>query len=142
MIKSLRFFHKWPYREYGTYVHPNNRNHNINANWHFNRTFSSYKNSHSATYFQILNFDELYSFIRYEILMNCVAFLDTFFCSFLFTYSYEMIILQIIQRQHGLRFNIINLIDKSKSEVVLCFQKTDCSSKFGNLPPLWLSLPG
>ena len=67
--------------------------------------------------------------------MNCIA-LDTFFCSFLFTYSYEMIVLQIIQRQHGLRFNIINLIDKSKSEVVLCFQKTHCSGKFGNLPPL------
>lgn len=42
-----------------------------------------------------------------------------------------------MQRQHGLRLNMINLIDKSNSkqtEVVLWFQKRACSEKFGNLP--------
>ena len=42
-----------------------------------------------------------------------------------------------MQRQHGLRLLMINLIDKSNSkqtEVVLWFQKRACSEKFGNLP--------
>ena len=69
--------------------------------------------------------------------MNCVALLDPSFCPVLFTYSYEVLIVREIQRQHGLRLNMINLIDKSNSkqtEVVLGFRKTAYLEKFGNLP--------